>query len=49
MTISAPPEFAKAAIPLNWLAQDDTFASYNVAAGDEMTAPSASELALVNT
>src|SRR5690606_30568734 len=38
MTITAPPEFAKAAIPLNWLAQDDTFSSYNVAAGDEMMA-----------
>ncbi|HEY9219011.1 MAG TPA: serine protease [Phenylobacterium sp.] len=36
--ITAPPEFAKAAIPLNWLAGDDTFAKNGVAAGDEMMA-----------
>ncbi|MET0294293.1 MAG: serine protease [Phenylobacterium sp.] len=36
--ISAPPEFAKAAIPLSWLASDDTFAKNGVAAGDQMMA-----------
>lgn len=38
MTIKAPPEFAKAAIPVNYLAADDTFAQYQVNAGDEMMA-----------
>ncbi|WP_423350494.1 trypsin-like serine peptidase [Phenylobacterium sp. VNQ135] len=38
MEIKAPAEFAKAAIPLNYLAADDTFTSYNVTAGDEMMA-----------
>jgi len=38
ITISAPPEFAKAAIPLNWLADDDTFTRNAVSAGDEMMA-----------
>ncbi len=38
MEIKAPPEFAKAAIPLNYLAADETFTSYNVTAGDEMMA-----------
>jgi V8-like Glu-specific endopeptidase len=36
--IAAPPEFAKAAIPLSWLAEDDTFARNGVAAGDQMMA-----------
>lgn len=36
--IAAPPEFAKAAIPLNWLAKDDTFSANGVAAGDQMMA-----------
>ncbi|MBC7167171.1 serine protease [Phenylobacterium sp.] len=36
--ITAPPEFAKAAIPLDWLAGDETFTSYAVGAGDEMMA-----------
>jgi V8-like Glu-specific endopeptidase len=36
--IKAPPEFARAAIPLNWLAGDDTFAKNGVAAGDQMMA-----------
>src|SRR5581483_6662713 len=30
--------FAKAAIPENWLAADDTFAKYSVTPGDEMMA-----------
>lgn len=38
ISISAPPEFAKAAIPLNWLADDQTFAALKVGAGDEMMA-----------
>lgn len=38
MAIKAPPEFAKAAIPLDYLAADDTFAKYQVRAGDEMMA-----------
>lgn len=38
ITITAPPEFAKAAIPLNWLAEDETFKSNAVGAGDEMMA-----------
>ncbi|HEX2560943.1 serine protease [Phenylobacterium sp.] len=36
--VTAPPEFAKAAIPLNWLAEDDTFSKNGVAAGDQMMA-----------
>lgn len=36
--VEAPPEFAKAAIPLNWLASDDTFNRYDVEPGDEMEA-----------
>lgn len=36
--IQAPPEFAKAAIPLAWLAQDDTFNKYSLGPGDEMMA-----------
>jgi S1-C subfamily serine protease len=38
MEIKAPPEFAKAAIPLNWLAEEDTFARYSTGPGDEMFA-----------
>jgi len=38
ITLTAPAEFAKAAIPLNWLATDDTFPKYGVGAGDEMMA-----------
>jgi S1-C subfamily serine protease len=38
ITITAPPEFAKAAIPLNYLAADETFTKYQVGAGDEMMA-----------
>ena len=36
MSITAPPEFARAAIPLNWLATDDTFQQDSVGPGDEM-------------
>ena len=38
ITIAAPPEFAKAAIPETYLASDDTFTKYRVEAGDEMMA-----------
>ncbi|MDP1616031.1 serine protease [Phenylobacterium sp.] len=38
ISITAPPEFAKAAIPTDWLAGDETFASYAVGAGDQMMA-----------
>ena len=38
ITIKAPPEFAKAALPQGYLAGDDTFAKYQVNAGDEMMA-----------
>jgi len=38
MEVQAPAEFAKAAIPLNWLASDDTFNRYGVEPGDEMEA-----------
>ncbi len=38
ITIKAPPEFAKAALPLNYLAADDTFDKEQVTAGDEMMA-----------
>jgi len=36
IAIDAPPEFAKAAIPLAWLAGSDTFTKYGVGPGDEM-------------
>ena len=36
IAVSAPPEFAKAAIPLAWLAGSDTFSKYSVGPGDEM-------------
>jgi hypothetical protein len=38
IVVEAPPEFAKAAIPLAWLAQDDTFGTYSLGPGDEMMA-----------
>jgi V8-like Glu-specific endopeptidase len=38
MEIKAPPEFAKAAIPANWLASEDTFSRYSMGPGDEMFA-----------
>ena len=36
LTISAPPEFARAAIPLTWLAGDDALAKNELAPGEEM-------------
>jgi S1-C subfamily serine protease len=36
--IKAPPEFARAAIPLAWLAEDKTFNEYALGPGDEMMA-----------
>jgi S1-C subfamily serine protease len=38
IAIDAPPAFARAAIPENWLAGDDTFTKYSVTPGDEMLA-----------
>jgi V8-like Glu-specific endopeptidase len=38
ISITAPPAFAKAAIPENWLAEDATFNKLEVGAGDEMMA-----------
>ena len=38
IVITAPPEFAKAAIPVGYLASDDTFVNNKVEAGDEMMA-----------
>jgi V8-like Glu-specific endopeptidase len=38
ISITAPPAFAKAAIPEDYLAADETFAKYQVGAGDEMMA-----------
>ncbi len=38
ISITAPPAFAKAAIPENWLAEDTTFTKQEVGAGDEMMA-----------
>ena len=37
MVIKAPPEFAQAAIPLAWLADETTFDKAGVRPGDEMT------------
>jgi len=34
--VKAPAAFAKAAIPLNWLASGDTFSKYDIGPGDEM-------------
>jgi hypothetical protein len=36
ISITAPPAFAKAAIPEDYLAGDDTFSKYQVGAGDQM-------------
>ncbi len=36
IVVKAPAAFAKAAIPLAWLASDDTFSRYGVGPGDEM-------------
>jgi hypothetical protein len=36
LTISAPPEFARAAIPLGWLASDDALAKNELEPGEEM-------------
>ncbi|HUO11130.1 MAG TPA: serine protease [Caulobacteraceae bacterium] len=38
IAITAPPAFAKAALPESWLAGDDTFDKYRVEPGDEMLA-----------
>ncbi len=38
ISIAAPEAFAKSAIPLQWLAGDDTFQSNHIGAGDEMMA-----------
>lgn len=38
MVVEAPPEFVKAAIPIKYLAQDDTFNKYALGPGDEMMA-----------
>lgn len=36
IAVKAPPAFAKAAIPISWLAGDETFAKYGIGPGDEM-------------
>ena len=36
IVVKAPPEFAKAALPISWLAKSDTFDSYRIGPGDEM-------------
>jgi len=38
IVIAAPPEFAKAAIPLAWLGTGETFEQHAVGPGDEMMA-----------
>lgn len=38
MEVKAPEAFARAAIPLNWLASEDTFSQYQMGPGDEMFA-----------
>lgn len=38
LVVEAPAEFAKAAIPISWLAKDDTFSQYKLGPGDEMMA-----------
>ncbi len=38
MVVEAPEEFVRAAIPLNYLAKDDTFSTFNLGPGDEMMA-----------
>lgn len=36
MEVQAPPEFARAAIPLGWLADENSLAAYSVGPGDEL-------------
>ena len=36
MSIKAPPEFARAAIPVSWLADESSFSSEGIEPGDEM-------------
>jgi hypothetical protein len=38
MVVAAPEEFVRAAIPLTYLAKDDTFNAFNLGPGDEMMA-----------
>lgn len=38
IAITAPPAFARAAIPMNWLAGDQTAGQYQIGPGDEMMA-----------
>jgi S1-C subfamily serine protease len=38
MEVKVPPQFAQAAIPLDWLADDDAFERFRVGPGDEMMA-----------
>jgi hypothetical protein len=38
IVVQAPPEFAKAAIPLSWLADGDAFNRFKIGPGDEMMA-----------
>ena len=38
IVVQAPPEFAKAAIPLSWLADGDAFNRFQIGPGDEMMA-----------
>lgn len=38
IVVQAPPEFAKAAIPLSWLADGEAFKRYDLGPGDEMLA-----------
>src|SRR5262249_2765875 len=38
ISIEAPPAFAKAAIPKDWLASDDTFSKAKLSPGDQMLA-----------
>lgn len=38
IVVEAPEQFAKAAIPLSWLANDDTFKAASLGPGDEMMA-----------
>ena len=38
IAISAPAEFARSAIPMKWLATEDTFNKYQLGPGDEMMA-----------
>ncbi len=38
ISVQAPPLFAKAAIPLSWIADDNAFTKHHLAPGDEMMA-----------